>query len=90
MLKKTQLVYLTLVLSSALAIVDFIVFKLSPEMMFDLHNYFALAVGVLLFIFSAQLILKRPKGTHIALLSLVIGLSMVGIHITKLILGICL
>ena len=80
---------LTVLVSLGFAAGDFLQFHSSPNIAFLVHNTVAALTGLGLIYFSNKLLKNKDENKHILLFSIIVGFTMVVIHLTKLWIGKC-
>lgn len=90
MLGKKYLIPVTFLASIGFAVYDFFLFRITPKIAFQIHNFLSFLVGAGLVYFSYKLIAKKSGNKYINMLSMLVGFAMVIIHITKLVIGKCI
>jgi hypothetical protein len=76
-------------LGAALAILDFSIFSLAPDLAYSVHHLLAVVVGGTLVAVSWTLLGRNAGPRYVLLLDLQVGLGMIVIHVTKLVWGRC-
>jgi hypothetical protein len=78
--KRKDLLYLSLIVTSIFAVLDFLLMDVYPRIMFFIHNSIAIVFGVILIVASYKLIKGRAGAMIINQLVMITGTGMIVIH----------
>ena len=86
-MSRNEFVYTTIVISIAVAMIDFAYFFKDPQNAFLLHNALALAIGIGLSLLGAKLYNENIGDKHLHTITILLGAYMIAAHVTKLVVG---
>jgi hypothetical protein len=76
-------------LGVALALLDYSLFFVAPDLAYSAHHLLAVGVGATLVTVSWKLLGRATGHRYVLLLDLLVGVGMIVIHVTKLVWGRC-